>query len=497
LFDDQFARMPRPVEGVDPRRLPIGPEEAFVLSRVDGRSSEAEIAAATGLDAAHVRATLTRLVELGAVQFGGPVQPAPRPVPERSITPGTKLSRPVVEARDDSTRTAQHHPAAALYDPGELDEAVDIDLPRRRRILDTFYRLDALSHYELLAVTASADKKEIKQAYYQAVGLFHPDKYFGKKLGSFKPKLERLFARLTEAHDVLTKRDSRQAYDRYLATQQRNEDSERLLGDEQARAAEVDRAEQLIAEEARIAERASHAAPPRSVPPATSRPIDQDARKRALARKLGKSPTPSRPSMPSVDQSQIREHVTDELRRRYQQRVTLARKKQIEHYLQAADQALDEKNLASAANALRVAASLAPNDAELAARLEQVQQQVNVDLAESYLEQGRYEERSGRLIEAAVSYQRAARGRPDPRLFERAASCLLEGKGDLRRAGELARKAVSLAPGQAEPRVTLARVYLGAGMRESALKEFERAAELSPGDDSIKDWIKRVRRGEV
>jgi hypothetical protein len=34
-------------------------------------------------------------------------------------------------------------------------------------------------------------------------------------------------------------------------------------------------------------------------------------------------------------------------------------------------------------------------------------------------------------------------------------------------------------------------------MRESALKELERAAELSPGDDTIKDWIKRVRRGEV
>jgi curved DNA-binding protein CbpA len=490
--------MPRPVDGIDMRRLPIGPEEAFVLSRVDGRSSEAEIAAATGLDAARVRTTLTRLVELGAVQFGPVDQPGPHPEAERSSIPGTRLTRPAVEAHsEDSGAPSQHHPAAALYDPGELDEDVDIDLPRRRRILDTYYRLDTLTHYELLGIARSADKKEVKQAYYQSVGLFHPDKYFGKQVGSFKAKLERLFARLTEAHDVLTKTKSREEYDHYLATQRKNESFERLLSDERARAAEIEHAQQQIEAAARVAERASHAPPSRSMSPVPSRPLDPEARKRALARKLGVSTPPERAAAPSLDKAQLKEYVADELRRRYEQRIELAREKQVEHYVAVAEQALQEKNVASAANALRVAASLAPDDAELAARLEQVQQQVNVELSQSYLEQALYEQRSGRLIEAALSYQRAARGKPDARLYERAASCLLEGKGDLRRAGELARKAVSLAPSQPDPRITLARVYLGAGMRESALKEFERAAELSPGDDTIKDWIKRVRRGEV
>jgi curved DNA-binding protein CbpA len=495
LIEDQFARLPRPVEGIDMRRLPIGPEEAFVLSRVDGRSSEAEIAAATGLDGARVRATLTRLEELGAVDFGPAPEPSARPKPERSSAPGTKLTRPAVEARSERPgSSSQRHPAAALYDPAELDEQVDIDLPRRRRILDTFYRLDTLNHYELLSVAQSADKKAIKQAYYQSVGLFHPDKYFGKKLGSFKPKLERLFSQLTQAHDVLTKQGSRDDYDRYLATQRKNASFERLLGDERARAAEVAHAQQQIEEEARIAERASHAPPSRTLPPAPSRPIDAEARKKALARKLGIS---TRPSAPPIDKTELKAQATDELRRRYELRMEAARSRQIEQYVSVADQALAEKNPASAANALRVAVSLAPHDGELAARLDQVQQQVNVELAQSYLEQAIYEERSGRLVEAALSYQRAARGKPDARLYERAAACLLESKGDLRRAGELARKAVSLAPSQPEPRMTLARVYLGAGMRESALKEFERAAELSPSNDSIKDWIKRVRRGEV
>jgi hypothetical protein len=54
-----------------------------------------------------------------------------------------------------------------------------------------------------------------------------------------------------------------------------------------------------------------------------------------------------------------------------------------------------------------------------------------------------------------------------------------------------------MAPKAIEPRVTLARVYLGAGMKESALGEFERASQLAPDDDTIKDWIKRIKRGEV
>jgi len=45
-------RLPRLVEGIDLRALPIGPAEAFVLSRVDGKASVLEIAEAAGLEPA-------------------------------------------------------------------------------------------------------------------------------------------------------------------------------------------------------------------------------------------------------------------------------------------------------------------------------------------------------------------------------------------------------------------------------------------------------------
>ena len=45
------------------------------------------------------------------------------------------------------------------------------------------------------------------------------DRYFGKNVGSFKPKLEKVFARLTESYNVLSRNQSRTEYDAYLRAQ--------------------------------------------------------------------------------------------------------------------------------------------------------------------------------------------------------------------------------------------------------------------------------------
>lgn len=500
MNSNEASRTPQPVAGVDMRRLPIGPEEAFVLSRVDGCTSESDIVAETGLEPGRVRKTLERLAELGAIAFAqSPQAPVPH-VHRAAPRPSSLIDRPAIEARPADGVDLQH-PAAALYDPADLDEAVDLDLPRKRRILDTYYRLDGLDHYELFGLDASADKKAIKDAYYREVTVFHPDRYFGKNLGSFKPKLEKIFNRITKAHETLTRKRSREEYDEYLSRQRKNQAQERLLVDERAHAAELEQVKRAIEAEARMAERLSHSTPPpaQSPRPVSSRPSDPDARRRALARKLGRPSgrMPRVSSNPPTSAPVSRESVAEDLKRRYEQRFANIKTRQIERYVEVADHALLEDNPVSAANALRIAVSLAPEDAALKARLDDIQARANSELAQSYLDQAQYEERSGRLAEAATSYERAARGKPNARLLERAAHCLVESRGDFKKASELAKQAVSMAPEQADLRVTLARVYLAAGMKQSALSEFDRAFTLAPGDETIRTWIKRIKRGEV
>src|SRR5262245_16394634 len=96
------------------------------------------------------------------------------------------------------------------------DEHVDLDDERRAYPTDVHGRPDRLNHSELLGVARDADKKAIKRAYFQLAATIHPDRYFGKRLGSYKPKMETVFARMTAAFETLSDKDKRVAYDAKL-----------------------------------------------------------------------------------------------------------------------------------------------------------------------------------------------------------------------------------------------------------------------------------------
>ena len=98
----------------------------------------------------------------------------------------------------------------------ELDDDVDLDPEHRRYVLDVHARLDALSHYELLGVARDAEPGAIRRAYFKLARVIHPDRYFGKNLGAYKPKLEAIFARMTQAYELLSAAEARARYDASL-----------------------------------------------------------------------------------------------------------------------------------------------------------------------------------------------------------------------------------------------------------------------------------------
>jgi curved DNA-binding protein CbpA len=512
--------------------------EAFVLSRVDGRATDAEIALLTGLGVADVTELLRRLADLGAVSYGhdetgGPKSSTTLASPTGVLQGSGSGTHVRVDPIDPViTEALVDEPAPVGYDPAELDEPADIEKAKKRVILDLYHRLDKLSHYELLRVSRTADKKAVKTAYFEVVATFHPDKYYGKELGAYKPKLEKIFRRVTEAHDTLTRPKLREEYDSFLESQLATRALD-AVADPASALPEVDEIFREMEREARLAAdagrsslppagasappatgTASSSAPPERASPVPGAPTNTsidaaprprpsttpEERRRALARKLGASVPPAgsrTPSSPNTPAPSPREAAGDALKQRYEAHLSRARDERLKRYIQAAEDALGAKNMVAAANALRIAVSLAPQDSALAERFEAVERQASVALADQYLEQARYEERRGEFTAAAQAYERALRGRPSAQLYERAAHCLVEARGDPRKASDYSRKSVEMAPNEPAYRITLARAYARAGMEQSALGELERARTLDPSDDTIKDWIKRVKRGEI
>lgn len=529
MVDRAAAKIPVRVESTNLRELPIGPKEGYILSRVDGALTIDEIVEMVGLPPDDVHAAVDRLVELGAVEWAEP--PRQRSDRPRSRSMRTDPPRDI----DPSSPEATPGQDAPLYDAALLEE--DVDLPRDRRllILETFFRLEQSSHYQVLGVAKDADKGEIRGSYFALSKVFHPDTMFGKNLGAFKPKMEAIFKRITEAYEVLGKKKKRTEYDQYLSLLAQTAAAQTMLEAGEV-AAERLRAEVKSGHErtearreavqardaaprapgARAAPAPSPAPSPEPSPepePAPRRPRPApkpvDPRRRAdtqrrlremHARRLRprgrdadprEAPAPAAPAAPR-DRKDVLRGLARSLRR--VSTITGGVDK-VERYLDDARAAEEAGQLLNAANALRLAQAVVDGTRpDIDEWYERVKHQLARQLADTYAKQATYEEENTNWAAAALSWSKVAEGRPDdPGPPRRAALALLKCDGDLRQARTFAQRAVELDPDMALGRRILGQVYLAAGMKLNARRELEEAAKLDPADDIVKNLLREAR----
>ena len=77
--------------GFDPLKAGVGPEEYFILSRIDGSQSLRDVLFASGLPVEKAVAAVTRLRQIGALLLPGekapaPAAPPPKPDPKKHGT---------------------------------------------------------------------------------------------------------------------------------------------------------------------------------------------------------------------------------------------------------------------------------------------------------------------------------------------------------------------------------------------------------------------------
>lgn len=152
-----------------------------------------------------------------------PVGPSPTPVPQRSPSPvpGRSLS-------PAPSPSPTPHPSGRTPTPSSPDRASTPDASGPRPKLASFADIEALradlqrradnpnaSYYDTLGVPRDASPATIQSAFFQLAKTLHPDR-LPPELADLKDVASRVFARLSEAHQVLADARRRREYDERL-----------------------------------------------------------------------------------------------------------------------------------------------------------------------------------------------------------------------------------------------------------------------------------------
>jgi len=257
------------------------------------------------------------------------------------------------------------------------DEEVDIDPALRRYLTEVCVHLETIDHYTLLEVPRDAQVREIKRAYLRLASQLHPDRFFRKRLGSYRANLQRLFTQITVAHDVLTSTERRAEYDEELRR--------RPPGDGNSWTSSAPFASPL--------------------PPAPTAPPTPGTGAGPQTRAAGPGPRPRTEGAPSAPLDPA-----DPAARKAAMAALAARfadaKAQARQLGEAGMRARAAGDLVAAAESYRNALRRTPGDPALAAALAEVERASAERVAESRRKQDVLEEKYGHWAEAAASWQR-------------------------------------------------------------------------------------------
>jgi hypothetical protein len=140
---------PKPNPSARLERLPLTPEEGFVLSRLDGATAVRHLPALTGLPAERIHAILARLVSQGAVLPGPTAAPAPQPPPTRARA----------DAPPDEPSARHEEPLAPEEDEAPEDATVEIAAGNWRQLFER--RLHPLPEDERASRARAAEDPEL------------------------------------------------------------------------------------------------------------------------------------------------------------------------------------------------------------------------------------------------------------------------------------------------------------------------------------------------
>jgi hypothetical protein len=201
----------------DPVAAGLGPEDYFVWTRFDGQTTLKDLILMTGLATPRALDIVRKLRALGAIllpnETAPPKPPAAAPAPPAAPArsrPDTD-SAPTIERTFDDKQTTRT-PASDLRgditltadEEAGLREQVELTSEERMRIFAMHRRVQSEDVLAVFGVRDPADKKALKRAYFALSKEFHPDRFYGKRTGTFAARLNAIFEAISIGYAELT-----------------------------------------------------------------------------------------------------------------------------------------------------------------------------------------------------------------------------------------------------------------------------------------------------
>jgi tetratricopeptide (TPR) repeat protein len=445
---------------------PLSPVEFFVLSRIVERSTVADVLHTSGLPQGQAEAALRRLVELGLVLVAAPAEPThtvPSAARQRALK--SQLAAARAAAADPGPRRPTPTPLppveAVPEDPlpeprvGLLDarlrDGIALTKDQQRKVLALFDRLLELSPFELLGIRPTHDIKAIRRAYHSTSRELHPDAYFGQELGDFRPMLDALFRRATQAQEALQHDEVRAPFvDGEIARRAEARHRQIQVIEKQKQAAEIAQAQE-----------------------------EAEAAARRYDREIQRA-------------------------RRQRDRLQHSVREKIDAHLHDASSAEGAGNLARAANCYRLALQLVPTDAEIRGHWERCRDAARRTRAEEAFARAMMYRDIGHSAEALPLLVEAAEA--NPTVLHLACAAEAVGATDPGKAREFALHALDRLAAEPETvrsqrkpndlaavHVMLARAFVAAGQMHTAREQAKIAEALRPGDPEVKALAKSIK----
>lgn len=459
------------MQSMDFANVALSPEEGFVLSRVDGYSTIEEICMVTGLGEGKTMDSLAKLHDAKLIEIpGAPAPSAPEPDSADLGSNG---------GSDDGV------PTESMVPPFAMEEGVQLSEDKQRDIHFIYYGLEATEFYDLLSLERGCTDKDIQRAYRKISMRYHPDRFFGKELGTYTAKLEAIFRHITNVVEYLTDEGERAAYEETLA------DDEPEPADEAPSSEELEpirRRPRQLTKKDRLRRLGG-------VMGMSTKEVQAAARKRKGTPQPmpGSLRTDKAPEVSAERKARIKKR-----RRRQTQQIMsplVARKAKAKRHYDEGVKLLLNGNWAAAASNLKLATTFDPKNAEYAEKEQIATGRAREGSAAAYSKRAAFEESVGRWEEAARLYCMAAERKPTVELFCAAADALSKGD-DLKRAVEYATRAKDLEPNSIQARLSLGTAYLAADMPKNARREVEYALNLDSDNVLAKDLMKDVKKAD-